>query len=214
LIHVFFAERNTRKVAGLPAPGSYPKIASGGVIGAGTMGGGIAICFANAGLPVTVLDSSQEALDRGFGGHRQDLRFDGQARPIDGGGQGQTAGADSRHAELFGPRGGGRGDRSRVRKPGFETEDLQGTRCGRQAGRVLATNTSTLDIDAIAAATRRPADVVGLHFFSPANVMPLLEVVRTDITAPAVIGAALDLAKALRKRRCWRASAMASSAIA
>ncbi len=199
LIHVFFAERNTRKVAGLPAPGSYPKIASAGVIGAGTMGGGIAICFANAGLPVTILDSSQEALDRGLaviGKTYESMLKRGRLT------------AEDKHKRLALIRGtlnyADLAVADVVIEAVFENLDLK-QKIFREVdaiakpGAVLATNTSTLDINAIAAATRRPGNVVGLHFFSPANVMPLLEVVRTDVTAPAVIGAALDLAKTLRK---------------
>ncbi|MEP6549362.1 MAG: 3-hydroxyacyl-CoA dehydrogenase NAD-binding domain-containing protein [Gammaproteobacteria bacterium] len=199
LIHVFFAERNTRKIAGLPSPGSYPKIASGGVIGAGTMGGGIAICFANAGLPVMVLDSSREALDRGFGVIGK--TYDSMVK------RGRLT-AEDRAKRMALIRGtlnySDLAPADVVIEAVFESLDLKQKIFKEldaiaKPGAVLATNTSTLDIDVIAAATRRPENVVGLHFFSPANVMPLLEVVRTDITAPAVIGAALDLAKALKK---------------
>ena len=199
LIHVFFAERNTRKIPGLPAPGNYPKIASGGVIGAGTMGGGIAICFANAGLPVIVLDSSQEALDRGFGVIAK--TYDSMVK------RGRLTDED-KAARLALIRGtlnySDLATADVVIEAVFESLDLKQKifkelDAVAKPGAVLATNTSTLDIDAIAGTTRRPESVVGLHFFAPANVMPLLEVVRTDTTAPAVIGAALDLAKALKK---------------
>ncbi len=199
LIHVFFAERNTRKVPGLPAPGSYPKITAGGVIGAGTMGGGIAICFANAGLPVTVLDSSQEALDRGFGViaktydsmvKRGRLTAEDKAKRL-ALIRGTLSYSDLAAADV-------------VIEAVFESLDLKQKIFKEldaiaKPGAVLATNTSTLDINAVAAATRRPENVVGLHFFAPANVMPLLEVIRTDVTAPAMIAATLDLAKQLKK---------------
>jgi 3-hydroxyacyl-CoA dehydrogenase len=199
LIHVFFAERNTRKVAGLPAPGSYPKIASGGVIGAGTMGGGIAICFANAGVPVTVLDSSQEALDRGLGviAKTYDSMIKrGRLTPEDKVKRLALIRGTLNYSDLAAA--------DVVIEAVFESLDLKQKIFKEldaiaKPGAVLATNTSTLDIDAIAAATRRPESVVGLHFFAPANVMPLLEVVRTDTTAPAMIAATLDLAKQLKK---------------
>jgi 3-hydroxyacyl-CoA dehydrogenase len=199
LVHVFFAERETRKVPGLPADAKARVIASGGVVGAGTMGGGIAICFANAGLPVTVLDATREALDRGLGVisktydamvKRGRLTEDEKVRRM------SLIRGTLDYADLAGA--------DVVIEAVFESMQLKGKifRALDEAakpGAVLATNTSTLDIREIAAATRRPEDVVGLHFFSPANVMPLLEVVRTDSTAPAVIKTALDLAKTLRK---------------
>jgi 3-hydroxyacyl-CoA dehydrogenase len=198
-IHVFFAERNTRKIPGLAASGGARAIVSGGVIGAGTMGGGIAICFANAGLPVTVLDSSQEALDRGLGIiaktydsmiKRGRLTAQDKARRM-ALIRGTLNYADLSSADV-------------VIEAVFESLDLKRKIFKAldevvKPEAVLATNTSTLDIDEIAAATQRPGSVVGLHFFSPANVMPLLEVIRTDATTPAVIGSALDLAKVLKK---------------
>jgi 3-hydroxyacyl-CoA dehydrogenase len=198
-IHVFFAERNTRKIPGLAPSAGARGISSGGVIGAGTMGGGIAICFANAGLPVTVLDSSQEALDRGLGVIAK--TYDSMIK------RGRlTAEEKAKRLALI------RGSLNYADLSGadvaieavFENLDLKRKIFKEldsvmKPEAVLATNTSTLDINEIAAATGRPGNVVGLHFFSPANVMPLLEVIRTDATTPAVIGTALDLAKVLKK---------------
>jgi len=198
LIHVFFAERNTRKVPGLSAQPTGT-MASGGVIGAGTMGGGIAICFANAGLPVTVLDSSQAALDRGFAGMGK--TYDSMVK------RGRLT-VEEKEQRLALIRGtldyADLAGADVVIEAVFESLDLKRTIFkaldeAAKPGAVLATNTSTLDITEIAAATRRPENVIGLHFFAPANVMPLLEIVRTDATAPAIIGSALDLAKLLRK---------------
>jgi 3-hydroxyacyl-CoA dehydrogenase len=198
LIHVFFAERNTRKVPGLSAQPTGT-MASGGVIGAGTMGGGIAICFANASLPVTVLDSSQAALDRGFAGIGK--TYDSMVK------RGRLT-IEEKEQRLALIRGtldyADLADADVVIEAVFESLDLKrkvfkALDEAAKAGAVLATNTSTLDITEIAAATRRPEDVIGLHFFAPANVMPLLEIVRTDATAPAIIGRALDLSKILRK---------------
>jgi 3-hydroxyacyl-CoA dehydrogenase len=199
LVYVFFSERETRKVPGLPADATPRTIASGGVVGAGTMGGGIAICFANAGMPVTLLDTNQEALDRGL--NVIGKTYDSMVK------RGRlTAEEMAKRTALI--RGtldySDLASADVVIEAVFESMDLK-TRIFKaldeiaKPGAVLATNTSTLDITAIAAATRRPQDVVGLHFFSPANVMPLLEVVRTDSTSPAVIRTALDLAKTLRK---------------
>jgi 3-hydroxyacyl-CoA dehydrogenase len=199
LVHVFFAERDTRKVPGLPADVKSRTIAAGGIVGAGTMGGGIAICFANAGLPVTVLDTNRESLDRGLGViaktyesmvKRGRLTEEDMKKRM-GLIRGTLDYADLAAADV-------------VIEAVFESMDLKAKIFkaldgAAKPGAVLATNTSTLDVGEIAAATRRPEDVVGLHFFSPANVMPLLEVVRTDSTAPAVIRTALDLAKLLRK---------------
>jgi len=199
LIHVFFAERETRKVPGLPADAQARAIARGGVIGAGTMGGGIAICFANAGLPVTVVDSSQEALDRGLAvvGRTYDTMVKRGRLTAEEKAERMALIRGSLHyADLA--------DADVVIEAVYESLDLKRQIFSSldqvmKPGAALATNTSTLDIAEIAAATRRPQDVIGLHFFSPANVMPLLEVVRTDSTAPAVLRTALDLAKRFRK---------------
>jgi 3-hydroxyacyl-CoA dehydrogenase len=199
LVHVFFAERNTRKVPGLPADAEARTIASGGLIGAGTMGGGIAICFANAGLPVTVLDTSQEALDRGLGVIAK--TYDSMVKR----GRLTVAEKEQRLALIHGTLNyADLAGADVVIEAVFESLDLKRTIFKAlddviKPGAVLASNTSTLDLTEIAAATRRPGDVIGLHFFSPANVMPLLEVVRTETTAPAVIATAMDLAKSLRK---------------
>jgi 3-hydroxyacyl-CoA dehydrogenase len=199
LVHVFFAERDTRKVPGLPADARARVIASGGVVGAGTMGGGIAICFANAGLPVTVLDTTREALDRGLdviGKTYDSMVKRGRLTEDEKVQRMSLIRGTLNYADLAGA--------DVVIEAVFESIELKGKIFRAldevaKPGAILATNTSTLDVTAIAAATRRPQDVVGLHFFSPANVMPLLEVVRTDSTAPAVIKTALDLAKSLRK---------------
>lgn len=199
LVHAFFADRETRKVPDIPSSAKARPIARGAIIGAGTMGGGIAIAFANAGIPVTVLDTSREALDRGMKGiattydsmiQRGRLTEDAKARRmalIRGALDYEAlAEADVVIEAVF-------EDLSLKRKIFAMLDEVM------KPGAVLATNTSTLDIDEIAAATKRPADVIGLHFFSPANVMPLLEVVRTNDTSAEVIRTALELARRLRK---------------
>ncbi len=199
LVHLFFAERNTRHVPALPATVDARRVERGAVVGSGTMGGGIAVCFANAGVPVTVLDASQEALERGLQGIGK--TYDSMVK------RGRITAEDKRrrmalitttldYRELS--------SADVVIEAVFEDLPLKRRIFAEvdavaKPGAVLSTNTSTLDIAAIAAATVRPQDVIGLHFFAPANVMPLLEVVRTDQTAPAVIRTALDLARRLRK---------------
>jgi len=199
LVHLFFAERETRRVPDIPADTKARPVRRAAVIGAGTMGGGIAICFANAGVPVTLLDTSQEALERGLATiaktydsmvQRGRLTAEAKAKRM------QCIGGTLDYAALS--------DADVIIEAVFEDLDLKRRIFARleevaKDGAVLATNTSTLDIDAIAAATKRPQDVIGLHFFSPANVMPLLEVVRTNDTSAEVIRTALDLARTLRK---------------
>ena len=197
-IHVFFAERETRKIPGLTA--SAPRtIRHAAIIGAGTMGSGIAISFANAGIGVTLLDVSAEAVGRGrqtiadvYASMVKRARISEQDR-------------DRRVALISGSTDyEALRDADVVVEAVFEKMELKKRIFARvdqlaKAGAILATNTSTLDINEIAAATARPQDVIGLHFFSPAHVMPLLEVVRADATSLATIGAAMDLAKLLRK---------------
>ena len=198
LIHRFFAERAAGKVKDVGTAPAAP-IRSAAVVGAGTMGGGIAMCFANAGIPVTLLDTSQDALSRGLAtirgnyatsvarGSITQMNADRALACI------RTTDSD---ADL--------GDADVIVEAVFEDLALKKEVFRRldavaKPGAILATNTSTLDVDAIAAATSRPQSVVGLHFFSPANVMRLLEIVRGARSSPAAIGAALGLARTLRK---------------
>jgi 3-hydroxyacyl-CoA dehydrogenase len=198
-IHVFFAERETRKVPGLPADLRGRKVERAGVVGAGTMGGGIAMCFANAGIPVTVVDTTKEALDRGLG--VVDRNYESMVK------RGRITAAEK--AQRLGLIQGaldysGLGTADVIIEAVFESMDLKRKIFGAldqvaKPGAVLASNTSTLDVAEIARATSRPQDVVGMHFFSPANVMPLLEVVRTDATSAATIRTVLDLSRPLKK---------------
>ncbi len=198
-MHLFFAERETRKVPGLPADAKPRPVAKAGIVGAGTMGGGIAVCFANAGIPVTVLDADRAALERGLAAI--DAVYAGMVK------RGRIGEAD-RAARMALVSGALDYDALRDADVIVEAvfEDLALKRkifaaLDRVAkpGAVLATNTSTLDIEAIAAAVARPEDVIGMHFFSPANVMPLLEVVRTSRTSPGTIRTVMELARPLRK---------------
>jgi 3-hydroxyacyl-CoA dehydrogenase len=199
LVHVFFAERETRKVPGLPADAKARSIARGAVIGAGTMGGGIAICFANAGLPVTVIDINADALKRGLGvvdATYESMVKRGRLGPEDKAKRlalirGSLDYADLKDADVI--------IEAAVEKMALKKKIFADLDAVAKPGAVLATNTSTLDVEEIGSATKRPEDVVGLHFFSPANVMPLLEVIRTTQTSAATIRTAMELAKPLRK---------------
>lgn len=199
LVHAFFAERQAGKVSGVPADTSVREIKCAAVIGGGTMGVGIALCFVNAGLPVKLLEVNAEALDRALQRAR-----DIYAASVTRGSLAQAA-MDQRLSLLEGVTDyAALADVDVVVEAVFEDmgvkrqvfEQLDAV-C--KAGAILASNTSSLDLNAIAALTRRPADVVGLHFFSPANVMRLLEVVRGEQTSAEVLASAMALGKRLKK---------------
>ncbi len=197
--HAFFAEREVTKIPDVPKDTPTQPVAALGVVGCGTMGGGIAMSIANAGLPVTVLESSREALDRGMAVIRRNY-----AATVSKGRLSQTE-MDARLARIT---------------PTLDDTDLAAADvvieavfeelplkqevfarldrvCRPEA--ILATNTSTLDVDAIAAATSRPEQVIGTHFFSPANVMKLMENVRGARTSPETIATVMKLSKKLGK---------------
>jgi 3-hydroxyacyl-CoA dehydrogenase len=197
--HVFFAEREAAKVPGLPE-GTRPRpIARAAVIGAGTMGGGIAMCFANAGIPVTLVETAEDRLLQG----RERIAANYRNTVARGG-----LGADEMERRMSLIGGAVAIDAAReadvVIEAVFEDMALKQRvfaeldRVARP-GALLATNTSTLDVDTIAAATARPQDVVGTHFFSPANVMRLIEIVRGGASAPDAVATALALARRLGK---------------
>jgi 3-hydroxyacyl-CoA dehydrogenase len=199
LRHAFFAERAAAKVPGLAADTPVRALRAAGVVGCGTMGTGIALCFAAAGLTVTVLEASPDALGRGLANVR--AAIDGMVA------RGRLApdGAQARLALVRGTLDLGDLAQADIVVEAV-VEDLAAKedvfrRLGAVArsGAILATNTSTLDVDRIAAASGRPEDVLGLHFFSPANVMKLLEIVRGARTAPDVLATALALARTLKK---------------
>ncbi|NOE27875.1 3-hydroxyacyl-CoA dehydrogenase NAD-binding domain-containing protein [Ruegeria sp. HKCCD6157] len=197
--HLFFAERECTKVPGV-SRGQRPRdIASVAVIGAGTMGRGIAIAFLQAGYPVTLLETTQGALEQGLNQvskHFQRAADKGrlspdQAEAIASNATGTLSYADLADADLIIEAAF---ESMNVKRQIFEALDRHA-----KPGAILASNTSTLDLDEIAAVTSRPEDVIGLHFFSPANVMRLLEVVRGAKTAPDVIATAITVAKKIRK---------------
>ena len=197
--YFFFAERQAAKIDGLPegtAPRSIERI---GVIGAGTMGGGISMNFLSAGIPVTIVETSQEALDRGTGVMARNYQASAAKGRI-------TAEQAEGAMALLRPTLSldDLADCDLIIEAVFENMDVKKEVFGKldriaKPGAILASNTSYLNIDEIAASTSRPEDVVGLHFFSPANVMKLLEVVRGARTAPDVLMTAMGLAKKIRK---------------
>jgi len=198
MMRLFFAERATAKIPGVDAALAR-EIVSGGIVGAGTMGRGIAMAFANAGLPATLLDVDQGAVDAGL----EAIRGEYDRRVARGR---MTAEAvDERMALIKASVNyGDIADADVVIEAVFENMALKkkifaalDDTC--KPGAILASNTSTLDVAEIAAATKRPQDVVGLHFFSPAQIMRLLEVVRTDETTDAIIATSMKLAGKLRK---------------
>ena len=199
LRHMFFAERQTSKIPDVPEDTQVRPIRKAAVIGAGTMGGGIAMCFANAGIPVTLIDMTQEAVDKGM------QRIKGNYAATVEKGRLTAADMDRRMALINGNSNLGKvADADIVIEAAFERMDVKQELFKKldgivQQGAILATNTSTLDVDKIAAATTRPEDVIGTHFFSPANVMRLLEVVRGKKTAKDVLATTMKLGKTLKK---------------
>jgi len=198
-IHAFFAEREATKIPDVPPGTPARKIERAAVIGAGTMGGGIAMNFANAGIPVTVVEMSQEALDQGLAVVKKNY-----AATVE---KGRLSQADmaTRMGLITGSL-----DRGAVREAdivieavfeemGVKKEVFAALDKIAKPGAVLASNTSTLDIDEIASATSRPEAVIGTHFFSPANVMRLLELVRGAKTSKETIATSAELARRIRK---------------
>jgi 3-hydroxyacyl-CoA dehydrogenase len=199
LRHIFFATRAAAKIPDVPASTATRPVRSVAVIGAGTMGGGIAMNFANAGVRVTVLETAQAALDKGLAvvkknyestlkkGRLTPAQFEERLALITGTlSYDDIADADLVIEAVFEDMG--------VKKQVFEILDRKA-----RVGAILASNTSTLDLNQIAAVTHRPQDVVGLHFFSPANVTKLLEIVRGAKTAKDVLATALAVAKQIKK---------------
>jgi 3-hydroxyacyl-CoA dehydrogenase len=197
--YAFFAEREVWKVPGLTGDTSKRPIKSIGIVGAGTMGGGIAMNFANAGLPVTIVEATREALDRGLGIIR--TNYESSAKK----GRLSASDVENRMGLMTGTLDiGDLGQADLIVEAVFENMDVKKEvfrKLDRIAkpGAILASNTSYLDVNEIAAVTGRPGDILGLHFFSPANVMRLVEVVRAAKTADDVLATCLDMAKKIRK---------------
>jgi 3-hydroxyacyl-CoA dehydrogenase len=197
--YFFFAERKAAKIEGLPEDTHPRPIRNVGVIGAGTMGGGISMNFLSAGIPVTIVEMGQEALDRGTGLMRKNYEATAAKGKL-------TVEQVSKAIGLLTPTldFSALADCDLIIEAVYENMDVKKEVFGRldkiaKPGAILASNTSYLNIDEIAASISRPEDVVGMHFFSPANVMKLLEVVRGAKTAPDVLVTVMGLSKKIRK---------------
>ncbi len=208
LIHVFFGERTVAKIPDLPNDIKPIEVKSAAVIGAGTMGGGITMTYVNAGIPVTLKEVDQPALDRGLETIKRNYGVSVQR------GKMTQAQVDQKLAMIKPTLNyADIGEADIVVEAVFENMELKKKVFGEidkvaKPGAVLASNTSTLDVDAIAASTKRPQMVVGNHFFSPANVMKLLEIVRGNQSSKEVLATSMALAKKLGKvgvlvGNCW-----------
>ncbi len=197
--HFFFAERQANKIPDVPRDTPKRDISSAAVLGAGTMGGGIAMNFLNAVIPVTIVEREQEALDRGLGIIRKNYENTAAKGRITNDQVEQRMGLLSGTTDLNDVAGADIVIEAVFENMAIKKEVFTSLDAICKPGAILATNTSTLDIDEIAAVTSRPEDVIGLHFFSPANVMRLLEEVRGDKTGKDVIATCMDLAKRIGK---------------
>jgi 3-hydroxyacyl-CoA dehydrogenase len=199
LRHAFFAERVASKVPDVPSDTPVRTIARAAIVGAGTMGGGIAMNFANAGIPVMLLETRQEALDKGLATIRKNYEStvkkgkltQEKAEQRIALVSGTLAYADIAQADIV--------IEAVFEELGVKETVFRQLDAVMKPGAILASNTSTLDLDKIAAFTKRPQDVIGTHFFSPANVMKLLEIVRGKETGKDVLATALALSKKLKK---------------
>ncbi|NYT63777.1 enoyl-CoA hydratase/isomerase family protein [Alcaligenaceae bacterium] len=199
LRHVFFAEREALKISGLSSQPDIRTIKSVGIVGAGTMGAGIAMAYANAGMPVILFDRDAASIERGLATIKHNYQITASKGKLSQEAMAERLAsivttldisalseADLVIEAVF--------EDMAVKKAVFEQLDQL---C--KAGAILATNTSRLSIDEIALVTKRPQDVIGLHFFSPANVMKLLEIVRGELTSPSVIASCMKMAQSIGK---------------
>ncbi len=199
LRHSFFAERQAAKIPDIPDDAPQSEIKSVAIVGAGTMGGGIAMCFANVGMPVKLLDMTSEALDRGMATIKKNYAATVQ--------RGRLAQAEmDKRMALIQPvsRYSDIREVDLVIEAVFERMDVKKTVFGQleavvKPSTILASNTSTLDVDEIAASIKDPSRVIGTHFFSPANVMRLLEIVRGAKTAKPILATVMSVAKRIKK---------------
>ncbi|HEX7883378.1 MAG TPA: 3-hydroxyacyl-CoA dehydrogenase NAD-binding domain-containing protein [Afipia sp.] len=197
--YAFFSEREAAKVSGVPDGTKPRKVEQVAIIGAGTMGGGIAMSFANAGIPVTLIETGDEQLKRGLGVMQKNYEASAARGGIPADAPAKRMGLIKGVVGLENVK-----DADLIIEAVFETMAIKKevfTKLDQYAkpGAVLASNTSYLDINAIAAMTKRPQDVLGMHFFSPANVMKLCEIVRGEKTAPDALTTAVAVAKRIAK---------------
>ncbi len=199
LMHLFFAERTCTKIPDVPKDTPKKKIDTAAILGAGTMGGGIAMNFLNVGIPVTLVERDQEALDRGLGiirGNYENTAKKGRITQDDVEARMGLINASTDYQDIA--------EADIVIEAVFEEMDIKKEVFAKideiaKPDAVLATNTSTLDVDEIAAATKRPESVIGTHFFSPANVMKLLENVRGAKSSKETIATVMDIGKKIGK---------------
>ena len=199
MIHIFFGERAASKISDVPKDTKIMDINKAGIIGSGTMGGGIAMCFANAGIPVHIIDQDQENLDRGISVIEKNYDFMVNRGRL----------TSEQKETIFGSISTGLdykdlSDCDIVIEAVYENLELKHEIFKSldeivKEGAILASNTSGLDIDSIASVTKRPELVVGTHFFSPANIMRLLEVVRGKQTSDETLATVMAIGKKLRK---------------
>ena len=199
LRHIFFAEREAGKIAGLDKNTPQTEIRAAGIIGAGTMGGGIAMNFLNVGIPVTIVETTQEALDRGLGVVRKNYENTAKKGRMSMDDVEKRMGMLTPTLNMEDLK-----DADIIIEAVFENMDVKKEIFTKldaiaKSGAILASNTSTLDVNEIASVTKRPESVIGLHFFSPANVMRLLEIVRADKTSDSVLATGMALAKRIKK---------------
>ena len=197
--YFFFSQRQVAKIPDIPKETEKKEIKEIGIIGAGTMGGGIAMNFANAGLPVTIIEQSQESLDKGIGIIRKNYENTASKGKI------TIQDVEHRMSLISGDVSmEALSNKDMIIEAVFENMELKKEIFSKlntiaKQGAILATNTSGLDINEIASTTNRPESVIGLHFFSPANVMKLLEVVRGEKTSKEVIATSMAMAKSIGK---------------
>ncbi|MFC3835289.1 MULTISPECIES: 3-hydroxyacyl-CoA dehydrogenase NAD-binding domain-containing protein [Deinococcus] len=199
LRHIFFAERESARIPGITKDTPTTEIKSAGIIGAGTMGGGIAMNFLNAGIPVTIVETAQDALDRGLAVIRRNYENTAKKGRMTMDDVETRMGLLTPTVDMTALK-----DADIIIEAVYENMDVKKdifTKLDAIAkpGAILASNTSTLDVNEIASVTTRPESVIGLHFFSPANVMKLLEIVRADKTSDSVLATSMALAKKIRK---------------
>ena len=197
--YVFFAERQVNKIPDIPRETEITEINSVGVIGAGTMGGGISMNFANVGIPVTIVEQNQERLDKGLAIIRRNYENTAKKGRI------STEDVETRMGLITGELSvEALSSQDLIIEAVFENMDLKKEIFKKldgiaKEGAILASNTSALNVNEIAAETKRPEDVIGLHFFSPANVMRLLEIVRGEKTSKSVVASSISIAKKIGK---------------
>jgi 3-hydroxyacyl-CoA dehydrogenase len=199
LRHLFMAERGASKIADVPSDTTKRDIQSIAVIGAGTMGGGIAMNFLNAGMPVKMLEMKQDALDRGIATIRKNYEAQVKKGKLKQDKYEQRMSLLSTTLSYDDLKDADMVIEAVFEEMGVKEKVFKELDRVMKPGAILATNTSTLDVNQIAAFTKRPQDVVGLHFFSPANVMKLLEVVRAAKTGKDVMATVMSVAKKIRK---------------